>query len=139
MKHNFILSILFILSAVLVYGQGKDDKAIKSFLMQIADANKKGEVQQFEHLYAKDFVFIDPAGKKFNKSERIAYLKSTPKPETFSFDNVHIRYYGNIALVNADVNIKATGQNAITHLVTIVLLKANGKWQEVSGQATTKK
>ncbi|GAC1424224.1 MAG: hypothetical protein NVSMB67_24330 [Flavisolibacter sp.] len=139
MKHNFVLSVILILCSFLVYGQAKDDKAIKSFLTRIAEANKKGDFQKFETLYANDFIFIDPEGKKFNKRERIAYLKSIPKPETFSFDNEHIRFYGNIALVNAEVNIKASGQNAYTHMVTIVLLKSNGQWQEVNGQATTKK
>jgi len=138
MKRNILLSILLLSFSITVQAQSKDEQAVRQVLKDITNANLKRDMAAFDRLYAPDFVFINYQGQKFNKQERIANLKSIPAPESFAFTNEHIRMYGNVAVVNAEVKMKPHGQEAMTHLVTIVLMKKNGRWVEVNAQATMK-
>ncbi len=132
----FLFSFLF-LSTFWVRAQSSDEKAIRQILDEVAAANKSGNMSVFERVYTKDFVFIDDAGKKYNKAERIAYNK-TRNLESFSFSKDQIRMYGNTAVVNTEVNLKPKGQPARVYTVTIVMVKKDGHWQEVNGQSSPK-
>jgi len=138
MKHNSFLTILLLSSSFFVYGQSSDKQAIQQILKEITAANTSGNYAGFDHIYASDFIFIDRSGKKFNKTERMAYLKVTPHPESFAFTNEQIRMYGTTAVVNTQVDIKPKGQEAQTSVTTIVMVKKGGRWQEVNVQSTAK-
>ena len=138
MKQNSFFTILLLASSFFVYGQSSDQKAIRQILKEITAANTSGNYAALDHIYSSDFIFIDRLGKKFDKTERMAYLKVTPHPESFAFTNEQIRMYGTTAVVTTEVNIKPKEQEAQTYLTTIVMVKKGGRWQEVSVQSTAK-
>ena len=138
MRRSSFLTILLLVSTFFVYGQSNDEQAIRQVLNEITAANKTGDFKAFDHIYASDFIFINSAGKKYNKTERLAYLKATPLPTSFAFKNEQIRMYGTTAVVNTVVNITPKGQDAQSHEVTIIMVKKGGLWQEVNVQVTTK-
>jgi ketosteroid isomerase-like protein len=138
MKRSFFLSGLFILSSILSNGQSNDEQAIRQMLPQLATAFKNVDVSTLDRMYADDYIFISPWGVKYTKAERLDNIKSTPAPETFSYENPQIRIYDNTAVVNSEVKIKRKDEDLQTHLSTMVLHKNNGQWQVVNGQGTKK-
>ena len=138
MKRNYLLLVVFLATSITLYAQSSDEKSIRGILADITTANKTGNFKVMENIYASDLVFISAQGKKFNKTERIAFLNSNPHPESFAFENVKIRMFGNTAVVNAEVHQKLKGQSAQISYATLVMIKEGNRWVEVNGQATIK-
>src|SRR5207248_1925986 len=103
MKRNLFFTSLLLVSSLFVFGQSGDQKSIRQLLDQITSAMKKHDITTLENIYANDFVFVNDAGKKFTRAERVSNLKSLPAPDEFGFQNEKIRIYGNTALVNGEV------------------------------------
>jgi ketosteroid isomerase-like protein len=133
MKRNILASLL-IISSIFCLGQSDDKKAIHQILDEIATAQVKGDAAYLDQLYSGDFIFVNAQGR-MNKTERVAFFKKNV-PESFTFENVTIRIYGNTAVVNADVKVKLKGAELQTSYTTIVMVKMNGKWKEVNAQGT---
>ena len=138
MKLNVVLTGLLLVSALCTLGQSSDKEAIHKILNQIATAIKKADVTTMGKIYAKDFIFTSAAGKMYNKVERLEMLKSMPPPESFNFSNEKIRLYGNTAIIHIELETQPKGQAVEHDLVTIVMVKFNGHWQEVTAQGTIK-
>lgn len=138
MKRTYLLIVFILVSTFFVFGQSEDEKAIQQILNDITTVNKTGDFAILNQIFADDFIFITVQGKTFNKTERIAFVKSVPPPELFEYSKVQIRIYGKTAVVNTDVALKPRGKSAEIHLVTIIMVKNNDHWQEVNVQATIK-
>ena len=135
MIRTTILSIL-LLSIYSVNGQSKDEQSVRDLLTRITNAMKKHDLKTLDGIYASDFVFVNGKGKKFYKKERLENLKSTAAPDEFAFSNEKIRVYGNVAVVNGEVNVHTKGVAPVHDFVTLVFVKSNGQWHEVSAQGT---
>jgi ketosteroid isomerase-like protein len=133
MKRTILASLLIIFSFFCL-GQADDKKAIHQILDEIATAQVKGDANFLDQLYSSDFIFINAQGS-MNKTERLAFFKKNV-PESFSFENVTIRVYGNTAVVNTDVKVKPKGGQLQTSFTTIVMVKMEGHWKEVNAQGT---
>jgi ketosteroid isomerase-like protein len=136
MTRNLLFTYLFITYSFCSFGQSNDTKAIQQILNDITAAQTKGDVAALDSIYSSDFIFISSNGVKFNKTERLDYLKNNI-PESFAFENDKIRIYGNTVVVNTEVKIKLKGGDLQTNLATIVMVKMHGQWKEVSAQGTS--
>ena len=94
--------------------------------MKITNAMKKHDLKTLDQIYASDFVFVNGRGKKFNRSERMENLKTTPAPEEFAFSNEKIRVHGNVAIVNGEVNVRTKGVAPVHDYVTLIFLNRMG-------------
>ena len=135
MIRTTIFSIL-LLGIYSVNAQSKNDQSVRDVLTKITTAMKKHDVKTLEQVYASDFVFVNGKGRKFNRAERIENLKSSPAPEEFAFSNEKVRVYGNIAVVNAEVNVRTKGVEPVHDYVTLIFNRVNGQWREISAQGT---
>jgi ketosteroid isomerase-like protein len=136
-RASFITSFLLVYS-VFVFGQSDDEKSIRQILTDITNVNKTGDFTILDKIFADDFIFITAQGKTFNKTERIAFVKSVPPPDLFEYTKIQIRMYGKTAVLNTETNLIPRGKTAETHIVTIVMVKNGDRWQEVNVQATHK-
>ncbi|HZZ75158.1 MAG TPA: nuclear transport factor 2 family protein [Puia sp.] len=136
-RASFITSFLLVYS-VFVFGQSDDETSIRQILTDITNVNKTRDFIKLESIFADDFIFITAQGKTFNKTERIAFVKSVPPPDFFEYSKIQIRIYGKTAVLNTETNLIPRGKTAETHIVTIVMVKNSDRWQEVNVQATKK-
>ena len=88
-----------------------------------------------ESILAADFLHVLPGGI-ITKDEQLAYMRKHPAPKTQpakQFENMHIRIYGTVGIVNGIVRATETGKIHRT-LFTDVFVRQNGRWEAVSAQ-----
>lgn len=47
-----------------------------------------------------------------------------------------VRFYGNTSVVNAPIRVKIKGEDGVTVLATLILIKNEEHWQVVAAQST---
>jgi hypothetical protein len=134
---RFIFLVTFLMQVTIsASGQSTDEKGVRKTLDELTSALKKQDIAEFDRIFAMDYTFISPSGVLFNKSERIAALKSEKPYEYFAYEDKNFRFYGNTAVVTTTVKNKYAGQDAIHGKTMLVMVKNNGRWQVVAAQAT---
>lgn len=116
------------------------DADVKKLLNDLAAVLAKNDADAAAKFYSDDYHLVTPAGVDQTKAERLAEMRSgATKFDTFAYENVNVRTYGDTAVAIATV--KATGKVAnqprVTDMrATLVLKKMADGWKVVSGQAT---
>src|SRR5579864_4555177 len=88
-----------------------------------------------ESILAPDFLHVVGAGI-ITKDEQLSYMRQHPTPKQGAekhFEDLHVRVYGNVGIVNGAVVAKEAGATRRT-LFTDVFAYREGKWQAVSAQ-----
>jgi hypothetical protein len=87
-----------------------------------------------ESILAPDFLHVVPAGI-ISKDEQLNFMRKHPSPQsgTKHFEQMHVRVYGDVAIVNGIVVATKTEGTRKT-LFTDVFVRRNGKWQAVNAQ-----
>jgi ketosteroid isomerase-like protein len=156
MKRMLLIPILALVALTLALGQeptekkspgqgkaaasGAIEQQIKDLEKQWADAVVKQDAVALERIVADDIVEVDPTGQVQTKAQDLADVKSGEyKLESFSFGDMKVRVFGNVAVVNGPYAIKGTykgkdisGEGRFTD----VFVKRQGRWQCVSTQST---
>src|SRR4051812_46787825 len=96
-------------------------------------------IEALKVILAEDFVFISPAGP-VGKEQWIARVKEHPATESNKsrrFDDLHIRVYGEIAIVNGTiVGTSLLRDSAYKAAFTDVFIYRDNRWQVVNSQQT---
>jgi ketosteroid isomerase-like protein len=136
MKKMIVILAMAIAATSAAFGQmSKDEQAVRQTLNELAAAINAQDMTKLAGFYADDYLLIDPAGVKFNKTERLATIKNEKPNGVFGYENVKIRFYGDTAIVNTNVRTTPE-QDATANLTTLVLVKKGKSWQLVSAQGT---
>ena len=88
-----------------------------------------------ESILAPDFLHVIPVGI-ITKEEQLAFMRKHPAPRQNAekhFEDMHIRVYENLGIVNGMVVEAGPGTNRKT-LFTDVFVYRDGKWQAVNAQ-----
>ena len=87
-----------------------------------------------ESILAPDFLHVVPAGI-ITRDEQLSFMRRHPRQDQGSkhFENLHVRIYGNIGIVNGAV-VAAGKEGAQKTLFTDVFAYRDGKWQAVNAQ-----
>jgi len=113
---------------------------IKKIMGDLAAALAKNDADGVAKFYADDYHLVTPQGIVQTKAERIADMKSgKSKFESFEYNDIAVRTYGDSAVAIATVKAKGTlsGQPAAPETrATLVFYKTKDGWKVVSGQAT---
>lgn len=113
---------------------------VKRIMTEMAAALAKNDADATAKFYADDYHLVNPQGVDQTKAARMADMTSgTTKFDSFAYENISVRSYGDTAVAIADVKAtgKAAGQNvAATMKATLVFHKTKDGWKVVSGQAT---
>ena len=117
-----------------------EEDAVRKVEDEIAAALDHNDADALDHLWADDYVFVNPYGLVFTKAQRLqAFRSGTTRLESYSRDQESIRVYGNTAVViyRSTVKGQAGGRDMSSQRrVTTVLEKRGGRWQAVSQQST---
>ena len=116
-------------------GPGSEEKSKQALLdlenhwLQVED-----DPAALESILAQDFLHVVPAGI-ITKGEQLSFMRRHPRREQGSkhFENLHVRVYGNVGIVNGEV-VAAGKQGAQKTLFTDVFAYRDGKWQAVNAQ-----
>jgi hypothetical protein len=87
-----------------------------------------------ESILAEDFLHVVPIGI-ITKSEQLSFMRQHPSTGQSSrhFEDLHVRAYGNIGIVNGVV-VATTSQGTQRTLFTDVFAYRDGRWQAVNAQ-----
>lgn len=113
---------------------------IKKIMAELASELAANDAEAAAKHYADDYHLITPQGVDQTKAARTADMKSgASKFESFAYENISVRSYGDTAVAIADVKAKGTaaGQPVASNIkATLVFHKTKDGWKVVSGQAT---
>lgn len=156
MKRMLLIPILAVVALTLALGQepaekkspgkgkgaasGTIEQQIKDLEKQWTDAGLKHDAEALGRILADDIVEIWDTGQVQTKAEYLADLKSgEPKFESSSVEDMKVRFFGNVAVLNGHYTQKGTykgkdisGEGRFTD----VFVKRQGRWQCVSTQST---
>jgi ketosteroid isomerase-like protein len=156
MKRMLLMAILVVMALTLALGQeqaekkspgqgkgaatGAIEQQIKDLEKQWNDATLKHDAEALGRILADDVVDISGTGQVSTKAQDLADLKSgEPKLESSSVEDMKVRVFGNVAVVNGHYTEKGTykgkdisGEGRFTD----VFVKRQGRWQCVSTQGT---
>lgn len=146
-----ILTIAFAADANAQKRKPTSDKSQESITTTIralsadwSNAMLKGDATVLERIWAPDFVYVEPTGRRFNKTQGITEMKNSTEKLTSSVaDSIDVRVYGG-GTVAVDIgDYKEVGQDKngkpferLTRFTNVWVLK-EGKWQCVSGHASS--
>src|SRR5215469_15630573 len=116
-------------------GPGPEEKSKQELLglenhwLQVED-----DPGALESILASDFLHVVPAGI-ITRDEQLSFMRRHPRREQGAkhFENLHVRVYGNIGIVNGAV-VAAAKEGAQKTLFTDVFAYRDGKWQAVNAQ-----
>lgn len=116
------------------------DAEIKKIMEELASELAKNDADAASKHYADDYQLVGPSGSVQTKAERLADMKSgASKFESFSYNDIKVRTYGDMAIAITTVKLKGTvaGRPAPPEArATLVFRKMGDTWKVVSGQAT---
>jgi ketosteroid isomerase-like protein len=133
---------------------GTDDKSIQELLAPISTVEEftaienewntatfKKDAKTLDLLYAKEYTYIDPTGKVYDKQQDISEVTSgnykSENPSVLS--DIKVNSYGNVTVVKGLNTAKATlnGKDISgTYRFVDVFILRDGRWQCVSTQSS---
>ena len=123
--------------------QAEIEAAVRSLSADWAQAMLKKDAAILERIWAPDFVYVEPSGRRFTKADGIADLKkSTEQYTSAAASSIDVRVYGG-GTVAVDIgDYKEVGRDKdgkafdrTTRFTNVWVLKG-GAWQCVSGHAS---
>ena len=117
-------------------GQPTADKA-KQELLELENRwlEVENDPNALETILAPDFVHVVPVGI-ITKDEQLSFLRTHPSARELSrrhFEDMHVRVYGNVGVVNGIV-VAAEAKGTRRTLFTDVFVYRDGRWQAVNAQ-----
>jgi hypothetical protein len=94
----------------------------------------ENDPEALETVLAPDFLHVVPAGI-ITKNEQLNFMRQHSSPEHSSrhFEDMHVRVYGSVAIVNGIV-VATDARGTHKTLFTDVFAYREGKWQAVNAQ-----
>ena len=127
-------------NAVTSTAPANHEAEVKKIMTDLAAALAKNDAEAAGKFYSDDYHLITPQGTDQSKAARVADMKAgTSKFESFAYENISVRSYGDMAVAIADVKAKGTaaGQSIAPNIkATLVFYKTKDGMKVVSGQAT---
>ncbi|HEY6192129.1 MAG TPA: nuclear transport factor 2 family protein [Bacteroidota bacterium] len=151
MRHVVMLLSFVVLLSPNLFSQTKtpkvvgDSASVKEVMERIATyrvALIQKDVKKLDSIWGDEYLFTNASGVLVTKAERIANLKSGATALDSivpNEDQVHVRVYGNVAVVKSHVFLKGqySGQSTADNFRSMhVWVKRKGSWQLVANQLT---
>jgi hypothetical protein len=95
------------------------------------------DVAANQRIVADDYLGTEPDGRRITKADVLAEVKAGDALESnrLNEDDVKIRFYGNVAVVNGSESWKRKPDGKTGRFIwTDVFVNRNGKWQVVASQ-----
>lgn len=123
-------------------GPNDTQASLNTLLERFLSGASTGDVAMHERFWSDDLVYTSSAGQRYGKPELMAGLASSPaetEPTTvYSADQVRIRVYDQLALIDFTLVATATDASQQRFLNSGVLKQEGHQWRAVNWQATRK-
>jgi ketosteroid isomerase-like protein len=120
--------------------QTANEKAVGEVLRQMIDADLKDDAAELDRTLAPDYVIVRDNGVVRSRGETLDGIKSGATKFTgFDLSDVHIRFYGDTAVVTFHAAIKGSraGKDMSGEFREVrVFAKHGGTWRAVLAQRT---
>lgn len=149
MKFKVLIIFLISLAATssaLGQAQGKDERAFKSLIKQMTDAQLGFDAGALDKIFADDYIEISPLGAVDSRKEVLGFYSPEAKANagktsaTVEVDDYSIRSYEKFGIVIARFNYTLTGDAKPlpprSIRVMIVFRKEKDLWKIASAQYT---
>lgn len=108
---------------------------------RLGDALSRVDVPLIDQLWGPDLLYISPAGKVFDKPQRMASVRAsaTAPAVTSSVDDVHVNVYGNTAVAIVKTTWRGSKDGkafADAYIATHVWVKSAPGWRLVGAHVT---
>jgi len=138
MKYQWIF-LAFLLGGLAVHAQTGDKEIVLELNRSWIESYAKKDTATMERILAKDFLMVNPAGKKSSREDVIKNVGSKDQDNIATIDSAEVRIFGNTALVVAYLHftLSSNGKTSYgTNCYSDLYLKRKGKWQAVAAQVT---
>jgi ketosteroid isomerase-like protein len=86
---------------------------------------------------ADDLQYAHAGGQTQNKEQYIAsVMKGPPRYESFTFSDLKVKQYGNVAVLTGFVDVKMVGRDNFRVRTLQVYTQKDGHWQMAAHQST---
>lgn len=123
--------------------EAHSEAAIMDLSAQWSQSYLNRDVSILERIWAKEFVYVEPSGHRFDKAEGIAALAaSTDRLAASAASTIDVRVYGGgtVAVDVGDYRERGRDEDGVeferASRFTNVWVLRDGRWQCVSGQAS---
>jgi len=113
-----------------------DKTTLERLNQEYVDAFMNADVEWYREHLAEDFLVIESDGSVFNKTQFLSNTAKGPDVADYSLQDVNVRVYGNVALVQATgLWTGKDGSKGMSRYMD-VYLKTREEWKAVSAQIT---
>jgi ketosteroid isomerase-like protein len=112
------------------------EEELKQLNEQYVKASLAGDVEWYRAQLSEDFVCVDSDGSVLDKAGFLKMTAQGSELASYNLDEVHIRFYGDVALVRATGSWVAKDGTPGVSRYTDVYALLDGKWKTVSAQIT---
>ncbi|HEV2354096.1 MAG TPA: nuclear transport factor 2 family protein [Puia sp.] len=139
MRPPLALGTLLLVAAAGARGQSADADSLKALNAQFIHGYITKDTAKLSHIFADDFLLINPSGKRFSKRDILKGFATSPHFIRCEVDTVEVRLYGTVGLVFAravfttsDKGKKTTGKTSYLD----VYRKRRGRWVAIAAHVT---
>jgi len=141
MKTAFcVLLFMTVFATQVMIGQTHRDRGFEGTRQELIDLENhwlaaEGNPDELESILASDFLHVVPIGI-ITKRDQLNFMREHPSPGPVPrkyFEDIHVRVYGNVGIVNGIVVEAGTSAPHKT-LFTDVFAYRDGRWQAVNAQ-----
>src|ERR1051325_618495 len=132
---NRAITLLFVAAGVVAASEPAD--LVRESANGWTQAAGKQDAAGLRRYMAEDLQYAHAGGKTQTRDEYIAAVTAGPAHyESFSFSDVKVKIYGNVAVLTGFVDVKMTGQEPFRVRTLQVYTQNNGQWQMSAHQST---
>jgi ketosteroid isomerase-like protein len=127
-------AVLFL--TVCAFGADTPD-AVREAASGWTQAAVKQDVSGLQKYLADDLQYAHAGGQTQNKEQYIAAVTKGPaRYESFTFNDVTVRFYGKAAVLTGFVDVKTAGRDSFRVRTLQVYTEKDGHWQMAAHQST---
>ena len=131
-------ALLFLCSAIVLAEHSRSTERDKRDILALEDRwlASEDDPDVLKTILAEDFIHVLPMGF-VTKYEQLSYMEKTrgslPQREDRHFEDMHVRVYGDVGVVNGIV-VESSGNGTQKTVFTDVFVSRKGQWQAVNAQ-----
>ncbi len=128
-----VIAVILLLTPLVAHA--KDDQAKRELLAaEHRWLAVEWDPDALESILAPDFLHVLPSGI-ITKKEQLAFMRTHPRPKSSEryFEDLRVRVYGKVGIVNGIVVATEDGRTQKTAF-TDVFARRHGKWLAVNAQ-----
>jgi ketosteroid isomerase-like protein len=113
-----------------------DERTIRELNDKYIEAFMESDVEWYRSRLTDDFVCIDSDGSILHKKEFLEQAAEGPDVTSYKLEAVNLRFYGNVALVQATGRFTRKDGTTGRSRYTDIYVRTGEEWKVVSAQIT---